>query len=187
MTRDEWLKIKVGDLVQRNACLPTQRCPEGHTSKVLRVLADGRIVICDKDGRELRTDHNHYWTHIPIKENHMNPDVYTVKLIKPMPGAIEGHRLTADQLEQAAHEARADEEAAAAKQAISTRIDGEVALAKATLLLLSDVRTLCVHGMSTVPRTELAAFRKELQPLAETYGVRIVLIGDKSTATLVAI
>lgn len=184
MTRDEWNSIKVGDLVQRNAYLPTQRCPEGHTSKVLQVLADRRIVICDKDGRELRTNHNHYWDHSPLKENHMNPDIYT---IKSRPCAIEGQRLSADQLEQAAREARADEEAEAAKQAISTRIDGEVALAKATILLLSDVRTLCVHGMSPVPRTELATFRKELQPLAETYGVRIVLIGDKSTATLVNI
>lgn len=187
MTRDEWLKIKVGDLVQRNLVLPTQRCPEGHTSKVLHVLGDRRIVICDKDGRELRTCQYHYWTHIPLKENHMNLDIHTMKTIKPGPGALEGQHLTADQLEQAASEARADEEAEAAKQAISTRIDGEVALAKATILLLSDVRTLCVHGMSPVPRTELATFRKELQPLAETYGVRIVLIGDKSTATLVNI
>lgn len=187
MTRDEWNSIKVGDLVQRNAYLPTQRCPEGHTSKVLQVLADRRIVICDKDGRELRTNHNHYWTRIPSKEDPMNPDVYPVKPIKPMPGAIEGQRLTADELEQAAREARADEEARAAKEKIEARINRDETLAMATVALLRQINYLLVDGGECSALHNLAEFRKELQPLAETYGVRIVLIGDKSTATLVTI
>jgi hypothetical protein len=70
------------------------------------------------------------------------------------------------------------------RQQTLARIKNEAALAHATSLLLRDINTLA-QGRITAPSSPLATFRKELQPLAATYGMKIVLVGDKTQATLV--
>lgn len=74
----------------------------------------------------------------------------------------------------------------AAKQAVHSQLTAHVELAKATLSLLAMVSDLFI-GKQAVPlhRADVAKYRKALAPLAESYGVEIVLLGDKTSATIV--
>ncbi|HVH93261.1 MAG TPA: hypothetical protein VM783_17990 [Candidatus Acidoferrum sp.] len=67
------------------------------------------------------------------------------------------------------------------------RINAEMELASVTHTLLRDIRDSGKIGRSPDTRCDFAKFRKELQPLAESYGYKIVLVGDKSLATLVKV
>lgn len=97
-----------------------------------------------------------------------------------------GYNASSHELFEAAEAATKYEEASAANQALHDRITAELGLCAATAVLLRNVRSLVLESAATVPASsELARFRKELQPLAETYGLRIVLVGDRTTATLV--
>ena len=91
---------------------------------------------------------------------------------------------SADLLKRA--EALAVKEAENAEAAaLEARINYDLDLADATCYLLSDIRSFALrgHGAPSAKATH-ARFRKELTPLAAAYGVKIVLIGDKTTATL---
>lgn len=69
---------------------------------------------------------------------------------------------------------------------IAARIEAEQALAEATQVLLTNIRQLVVDQVRTVNGFKaLAHFIKELQPLAKTYGVKIVKVGNGELATLV--
>ena len=68
---------------------------------------------------------------------------------------------------------------------LAAKIDAEIALAEATRTLLADIRVLLLANNLTYRRREFATFRKELTPIAASYDVKIVLVGDKSAATLV--
>lgn len=93
---------------------------------------------------------------------------------------------TSAELAQQAEQQAVREETLAEKTALNNRISYEVALANATIILLASLRSLLLGEVPSVaPQAVLAKFRKELQPLAETYGVKIVCVGDKTTATLV--
>ena len=72
-----------------------------------------------------------------------------------------------------------------AREALAARIDADCKLAGATAALLHYVERLRVHGLEPRQSTQLAQYRKELSALAESYGVRIVLVGDKTAAMLV--
>lgn len=72
-----------------------------------------------------------------------------------------------------------------AREALSDRIDADCRLAAATISLLHEVARLRVHGLEPRCSDVLAKYRKELSALAESYGVRIVLVGDKTAAMLV--
>lgn len=89
----------------------------------------------------------------------------------------------------AARAALAEAEAAladkTAREALVDRIDADCKLAGATTELLYEVGSLRVHGIAPRQSTRLAKYRKELAALAESYGVRIVLVGDKTAAILV--
>ena len=70
-------------------------------------------------------------------------------------------------------------------EALKARIHDDIALAHATRTLLDGVQSLRLLGATVSAHQVLARFRKELAPLAESYGAKIVLVGDKTTATLV--
>lgn len=76
-------------------------------------------------------------------------------------------------------------EAADAHEALASRFDHDRELAEAALNLINDSAHLRKFGKLLPERKTHASFRKELQPLAESYGVKIVLVGDKTTAMLV--
>lgn len=71
------------------------------------------------------------------------------------------------------------------RDALVARFDNDRHLAEATISLISRARSLRLKSSCEGSSDGLARFRKELSPLAESYGVRIVLTGDKSTATVV--
>lgn len=83
----------------------------------------------------------------------------------------------------------AEAEAASAakneRDALAAKIDAEIALAEATRTLLADIRILRLTNNQTYRRKEFATYRKELAALAASYDVKIVLVGDKTTADLV--
>lgn len=85
-----------------------------------------------------------------------------------------------------AQEALAQAEQAKAQhdalKALAARLDYEEALASATCNLLHHIRR-----SDFSPSYQFAKFRKELNPLAETYGFKLVLVGDKTRATLTAL
>ena len=89
-----------------------------------------------------------------------------------------------------AHKEIAEAEAEIAKAAeiaaLTSRIEQDLELALATSALLIGAKDLLLgnntHGTSA---RMFAKLRKELAPLAESYGVKIVLVGDKTSATLV--
>lgn len=81
-------------------------------------------------------------------------------------------------LAQAEH-AKAQEDA---RKAVEARLDYEEHLARTTVDLL-----LAVRRGDFAPSYTFAKFRKELNPLAETYGFKLVLVGDKTRATLTAL
>lgn len=70
------------------------------------------------------------------------------------------------------------------RAALGKRIDYEHALAAATARLLADVQNITLGGGRADQSEYLVRFRKELAPLAGTYGFRIVPVGDKSVAVL---
>lgn len=97
---------------------------------------------------------------------------------QPVPPTPEALRQQADKAQEALDNA-------AAHQAVQDRINFERDLASATITLLDEVRNVTL-GVSVAAVSEsFARFRKELQPLARTYGVKITLVGDKTKATLV--
>lgn len=71
------------------------------------------------------------------------------------------------------------------RDALAAKIDAEIALVEATYTLLADIRTLRLTDNLTYQRKEFATYRKELSDIAAAYDVKIVLVGDKSSATLV--
>lgn len=95
----------------------------------------------------------------------------------PVPATIEVRIETLKSRLAAAEAAKVQEDAQAA---FAIRIDHDKALAQATLVLL-----YALQGNKNAQEPLLARFRKELQPLANSYGVKIVLVGDKSIASLV--
>lgn len=78
-----------------------------------------------------------------------------------------------------AEQAKAQEDA---RKAVEARLDYEQALATATHELLQAIR-----NRAGAISTTFAKFRKELNPLAETYGFKLVLVGDKTRAALTAL
>lgn len=90
-------------------------------------------------------------------------------------------------IEKSLEIAKQAEQAAIVRAELATRINTERSLAAATTLLLGGIEGVLLSGYGASNQAEWATFRKELQPLAESYGVRIVLVGDKTRATLVRI
>lgn len=80
---------------------------------------------------------------------------------------------------KAAEEAQAKTDAEAAR---INRINEDLALARATVQLLTDIRDGTHPNLPTY-----AKHRAALQPLARSYGFKIVLVHDRSVGTLVTI
>ena len=77
---------------------------------------------------------------------------------------------------------------AATEQALRERLTHEAGLASATCLLISDVRNLLLNGHSEVrANTAYADYAYELQPLAKSYGCKIIPVGDRKQGTLVVL
>lgn len=83
--------------------------------------------------------------------------------------------------------AKALKEEADKVAALKAQFDNDRDLAQATIDLIFSARVLRtgIVAPTSVREESLARFRKELAPLAESYGVKIVLTGDKTTATVV--
>lgn len=96
---------------------------------------------------------------------------------------------SAEQIVKNAAEALANAEAAlAAKNAHTARIElieSDYNLAGATQTLMTCIKSLVNGGSTTQDLEVLAKYRKELQPLAERHGFKIVLVGNKTKATVV--
>lgn len=88
-----------------------------------------------------------------------------------------------DKAEKAAEQARV--KARAEKDATMARIGYHQALGTATLSLLESIKECVKTGGPVVPEKQFVQFRKELNPLAKSYGFAIVVVGDRTTATLV--
>lgn len=88
-------------------------------------------------------------------------------------------------LKQELAEAEAALAAKNKRDALAAKIDAEIALAEATRTLLADIRTLRLTDNQTHRRKEFATYREELAALAASYDVKIVRVGDKTTADLV--
>lgn len=84
----------------------------------------------------------------------------------------------------AENERKAKEEEA--KDAVLQRIAEETLLAHATVTLLTAISAM-TKGEGVTQQFGLAKFRQQLQPLAQSYGYKIVLVGDKTRATIVAV
>lgn len=77
---------------------------------------------------------------------------------------------------------------AATQQALRERLAHEAGLASATALLINDVRELLLNGAREVLACEaFATYVHELQPLAKSYGCKIVPVGDRKRGTLVVL
>lgn len=103
---------------------------------------------------------------------------------------VEEMRALADRVEaeQQAHEAAALAAKADRDERLATNnaINEHKHLADATITLLGCIRRLLVEREAVPqPSEQLAKHRKALAGLAEVYGVKIVLVGDKTTATVV--
>lgn len=127
---------------------------------------------------------------LATKETNMNPTTPSTPSPEKQAAAIikEAEDRAAKLLVDAAaaEAAKADAAAKAAwGAAIIEKLEYQRALAQTTDSLLGRIREVVVDGGAVANYPDFAKFRKELQPLAETYGVRIVLVGDKTQATLV--
>lgn len=90
-----------------------------------------------------------------------------------------------EQLKQAQDAVIAAEKAVAdqaAAEALEARLQRDTDLANATVSLLSYIRL-----NSSSANVPFAKFRSELNPLALTYGYKLVLVGDKTRASLVKV
>ena len=103
--------------------------------------------------------------------------------------------ITAAELRIAADEMEAREVVASAKAAVLARIKHDILLANATKWLLVAIAEFSQRdgsmrdgsvGTQTTSE-QLCLFRKELQPLAASYGFKIVVIDDRTKATLVVV
>lgn len=103
----------------------------------------------------------------------------------PALGAPYGHAPTSAELLAAAEVAQYHEAAGVARKALQDTLNQHQELACAGVALISAVRTLRVYQGTVTPLRELARFRKELQPKANELGCKIVLVGDRTAATLV--
>lgn len=91
-------------------------------------------------------------------------------------------------VKRATDELAAAEAALAAKNAHAARIElieSDYNLAGATQTLMTCIKSLVNGGSTTQDLEVLAKYRKELQPLAERHGFKIVLVGNKTKATVV--
>lgn len=112
------------------------------------------------------------------------PTAYAVPQPAPIPDTPE------DAVKRAAAKLADAEAALAAKTAHDARIasiDADDALAKATRTLMSKIKYIVNGGNASDNSTELAQYRKELQPLAEKHGFKIVLVGNKKQACVVEV
>lgn len=100
--------------------------------------------------------------------------------------AAEARKAVADEMkaQEEAEARKALEDAAEARvAALQKRLGYDLLLAAATSLLLQAIAR-DIEGYEPQLKKELAKFRHELQPLAETYGYAIVPVGDGSRATI---
>jgi hypothetical protein len=89
---------------------------------------------------------------------------------------------TIQQLEAELEAARAAEAKRIADAAKAEQLAYLAKLAAATSVLIT-----FIQGGNSSGRSEFVAFRKELQPLANELGHKIVMIGDRTTAALVSL
>lgn len=113
------------------------------------------------------------------------PDYTATRLAQALAAKAQAEAQEAEARAALAAKAEADAQQAE-RDAIQARIREDQRLADATICLLQRLEDLRVFRTKIpTPALQLAKYRKQLQPLAESYGARIVLIGDKTQATVV--
>ena len=74
------------------------------------------------------------------------------------------------------------------REALRQRIEYESGLARTTKQLLADIAALLLHHVRHIsPGTYYADYATELQPLAKTYGCKIIPVGDRTLGTVVVL
>ena len=91
--------------------------------------------------------------------------------------------------ERAALAAKEAEQAEAdRREALRQRIEYESGLASTTKQLLADIAALLLRNVRHIgPGTYYAEYATELQPLAKTYGCKIIPVGDRTLGTVVVL
>lgn len=170
----------------------------GFSGTIKQVTADGRTALVLKDGGGTSSCYVCNLQHETVnqeKEPTMaNPPPCPAltpkedRLHYHIDEAVRLHdELLAEQA--AAEQKKKDDEAAAIKAAAKAAKVEEIKklkhLLEATAILLRDVEDLVTTSKCTMPSKNLADHLVELQPLANSLGYSIVLVGDNSTAILV--
>lgn len=91
---------------------------------------------------------------------------------------------TSAELAAAAAKAEVAEQLAAEKKTRVDKLEYQLGLANATLAVLRSIMSLDSGVVEITAQGQYAVFRKDLAPLVADYGYKIVLVGDKSRATL---
>ena len=175
-------RARVGDIVIRSAHYPSTTIKQ-HAAVVTHVSDNGRTITTREFGGGWDTDR-----FVLVMRQQGVPKRPEAPTPPPAADPVKAaEKFAAELVATAIAKKEADDAAAAlheAAVAVQNRISTELKLADATSDLLKQVRRL-IGGEVEVPSMfSLAEFRKELQPLAATYGFKIVLVGDKTKATL---
>jgi hypothetical protein len=203
-------KPQAGDIIQRLPEYSRGTFAGLGEIRVRKYVADhDRIVVETLEGRVLAHQHGERWvpqwfilvaragayaftppstgTAAPAKP--MSPEKQAAAIVKAAEEqAAKLLAAAAEAEEKAAVEAalKAERDAvAAAKLARQQQLQQQRELAVATHALLTAIVSLDSGADGVTERETFAQFRKELQPLAKVYGYKIVLVGNKSKATLV--
>jgi hypothetical protein len=125
--------------------------------------------------------HQEWITATIDKYNRGSPSVDYAKTAKDL-------RTTAGEILEEAAKQEAKAAAQAVKDALIERTKKEEILAQTTAIILADLRRLMSsNAVHVSAQPSYADHREALNPLLKTYGYRLVLVGDKSSAAIVAL
>jgi len=198
-------RFRIGERVVRTHHQSSHFSP-GKIYEVLGVDRDDYLTLISDKGRPARTCSKFYERKggmPPITEDDITQNPSTAPFEKDTfmsfahialrgeaaSSAAEAARVSPTKAVESAKAVLAQAEAALAvkeaSDAFQARIQYDIDLAASTSELLLQIRSDAGGWPSTVHSPAFSKFRKELQPLANAYGFKIVLVGDKTTATLV--
>ena len=185
--------LRAGDRIRRGLH-GSPRFTLGRVYEVKWVNADRSLSVVDDNGTNTRTHANLYY---PATEG--EPTMYP-QAHKPRHAPSQmGQQVTVEEMRALADRVEAEQEAHAAadataqadreeREAINAKLRAHTTLANATIVLLDVIRDLLVQRCHVPGHfSEIATHRKALAGLAEFYGCKIVLVGDKTSATVVKV
>lgn len=204
--------LRVGDRIRRGLH-GSRRFTLGRVYEVKWVNADRSLSVVDDNGTNTRTHANLYYPATegeptmypqapqcaPAPRNLAAEYQNMPKAAPPSTPSQMGQQVTVEEMRALADRVEAEQEAHAAadataqadreeREAINAKLRAHTTLANATIVLLDVIRDLLVHRCHVPGHfSEIATHRKALAGLAEFYGCKIVLVGDKTSATVVKV